>query len=145
MPFVHPDRRMNQSGSLSAYEDELPMLHAAGVRAVVALLNIPSDASVYGSAGFSSLCLPVPDGGTPTVGQATAFVEFVERHRENGEPVAVHCEAGLGRTGTMLATYLISLGASAEAAIARVRLAERAAIETAKQIQFLEEYAASRK
>src|SRR5262245_50957485 len=78
MPFIHPDRRMAGGGALVKFEDELPALHSAGVRSVVSLLNIPSDASVYEAAGFSFLCLPVPDGGAPTFEQAEEFVRFVE-------------------------------------------------------------------
>src|SRR6266478_5883283 len=66
MPFIHSERRLNMGGALTAYDDELLALYAAGVRAVVCLLNIPSDAAVYESAGFAFKCLPVPDGGTPT-------------------------------------------------------------------------------
>jgi protein-tyrosine phosphatase len=139
MPFIHIDRRLNLGGPLNAYEDDLPVLFSAGVRAVVSLLNILSDASVYESAGFSFLCLPIPDGGAPTMEQAAEFVRFVEEQRAAGRPVAVHCEAGLGRTGTMLAAYLISGGASAAEAICRVRDVERVAVETPRQIQFLEQ------
>jgi len=52
MPFIHWERRMKHGGTLTAYDDELPALYSAGIRAVVSLLNIPSDASVYESAGF---------------------------------------------------------------------------------------------
>jgi hypothetical protein len=142
MPFIHPERRMAGGGALSAFDDELPALHAAGVRAVVSLLNISSDESVYKSAGFAFLCLPVSDGGAPTMEQAQEFVRFVTEQRAAQRPIAVHCEAGIGRTGTLLATYLISQGESAESAIQRVRAAERVAVETPRQIQFLEEYAA---
>src|SRR2546426_1516079 len=76
MPFIALDRRMNNGGLLTAYDDDLPVLHAAGVRAVVCLLNIPSDAPVYESAGFAFLCLPVPDGGVPRIEQVTKFVRF---------------------------------------------------------------------
>ncbi len=145
MPFIHLDRRMNFGGALDAFDDDLPVLHSAGVRAVVCLLNIPSDKAVYEAAGFAFLYLPVPDGGVPTIEQATEFVLFVRTQRTAQRPVAVHCEAGLGRTGTMLAVYLISEGLSAEAAIRRVRDAERVAVETQHQIQFLEEYARSLK
>ena len=107
---------------------------------MVSLLNIPTDSSVYNSAGFSFLCLPVADGGAPTFEEADAFVRFVREQRSVGKPVAVHCEAGLVRTGTMIATYLISEGESAAAGIARVRAVEKCAVETAQQIQFLEAY-----
>lgn len=141
MPYIHLDRRMAGGGALTTFEDEMPGLHAAGVRAVVCLLNIPSDAPVYESAGFSFLCLPVPDGGAPTFEQADEFVRFVTKQREAQRPVAVHCEAGLGRTGTLLATYLVAQGESAAAAITRVRAAEKVAVETPQQIHFLEQYA----
>jgi protein-tyrosine phosphatase len=141
MPFIHPNRQLNAGGALNAYEDELPELYLAGMRAVVGLLNIPSDAAVFESAGFTFLCLPVADGGAPSMEQATEFVRFVNDDKAAQRPVAVHCEAGLGRTGTMLAVYLISQGDSAEAAIRRVREVENCAIETPRQIQFLEQFA----
>jgi polymorphic toxin system DSP-PTPase phosphatase-like protein len=143
MPFIQPERRLNRGGELTAYDDDLLVLHSAGVGAVVSLLNIPSDKPIYESAGFLFLCLPVPDGGSPTMEQAAEFVRFVDQQRAVQRPVAVHCEAGFGRTGTMLAMYLISLGESAETAIRRIRAVERVAVETQRQIQFLEQYAAS--
>jgi len=141
MPFIHLERRMAGGGAVTAFEDEMAALHAAGVRAVVCLLNIPGDASVYESAGFSFLCLPVPDGGAPALEQADEFVRFVTEQRAAQRPVAVHCEAGLGRTGTLLAAYLIAQGESAAAAIGRVRVAEKVAVETPRQVHFLEQYA----
>ena len=141
MPFIHPERRMSGGGALTVFEDELPLLYSSGVRAVVSLLNIPSDAPVYESAGIAFLCLPVPDGGAPTMEQAEEFVCFVSEQQARGRPVAVHCEAGLGRTGTLLATYLVSQGETAGKAIQRIREVEPVAVETARQIQFLEQYA----
>lgn len=140
MPFIHPERRLNSGGALAAYDDELAELNSAGVHAVVSLLNIPTDAVVYESAGFGFLCLPVPDGGAPTMDQAKEFVCFVNEQRIAQRPVAVHCEAGLGRTGTMLAVYLIAEGSSAEMAIRKIREVEQSAIETLRQIQFLEQF-----
>jgi predicted protein tyrosine phosphatase len=141
MPFIHPERRMNNGGSLNVYEDELKVLHQAGVRAVVSLLNIPSDTSVYETAGFDFLCLPIPDGQPPTTDQTDQFVRFVAEQRTAHRPVAVHCEGGIGRTGTMLAAYLISQGESANTAIARIRAVEPNAIETPQQIEFLKKFA----
>jgi len=143
MPYVHCERRLNLGGPLGAYEDELPVLYAAGIRAVVSLPNMPSDARIYESAGFDFKCLPVPDGGPPTLEQAHEFVAFTNRRLAEYRPVAVHCEAGFGRTGTMLALFLVSHGDSAESAIRRVREVSQSAVETPRQIQFLEEFAAA--
>jgi atypical dual specificity phosphatase len=73
--------------------------------------------------------------------QATEFVRFVNEQRKAQRPVAVHCEAGLGRTGTMLALYLIAQGDDAGTAILRIREVEKVAVETSRQIQFLEQFA----
>ncbi len=141
MPFVHLERRLSGHAGLMAFDDELPFLYSQGIRAIVSLLNIPSDATVFESAGFSFLCLPVLDGQAPSLEQADEFVRFVDRERTSQKPVAVHCEAGLGRTGTLLGVYLIAQGESAQTAIQRIRMVESSAVETPRQIQFLEEYA----
>ncbi len=85
--------------------------------------------------------IPVPDGMAPIMEQAAHFARFVTDQRGAHRPVAVRCEAGLGHTGTLLATYLIAQGESAAAAIERVRAAEGVATETPRQIEFLEQYA----
>lgn len=137
MPFVHPLRRLNQGGSLAAYEDALIELHKAGVQAIVALLNLTGDRRVYEAAGFQFLCLPIADGQAPVPEQLQEFLRFVDARRSEGVATAVHCEAGIGRTGTMLAAYLIAKGHGFSSALGLVRLAEPTAVETAVQIEFL--------
>jgi atypical dual specificity phosphatase len=140
MPYVALERRMNHGGPLEAYEDDLPLLCQEGIRAAVCLLNIPSDAAVFQSAGFEFRCWPIGDGQPPDFAQARAFVDFVTECRGRKVPVAVFCEAGLGRTGTMIAAYLIQEGNSAAQAIALARTKEPSAVETRSQILFLEEF-----
>lgn len=140
-PFIHPERRLNRGGALNAYDDDLPVLYSAGIRAVVSLLNAPSDAAAYESIGFNFLCLPVLDGAAPDLKQASEFVRFVEDNRAAQRPVAVHCAAGVGRTGTMLAMYLITKGETAGEAIHHVRAVQPRAVETPRQMRFLEEFA----
>ena len=131
---------MNGSGGLNDFDDELPDLARTGIGAVVSLLNIPSDAKIYTQAGFDFICLPVADGQSPSLQQTTEFITFVDESRRKGKGVAVHCEAGCGRTGTMLCAYLIAKGETAQGAIDRVRLAEPSAVETSAQIRFLENF-----
>lgn len=139
MPFVHPERRLRGGGRLEEFDDDLVLLRDAGVGAVASLLNLPGDELLYAEAGFGFICLPVADGRPPSVEQVSRFVEFVDRCWAGTRAVAVHCEAGCGRTGTMIASYLVWNGSSASDAMKQVRIAEPSAIETVAQIEFLHE------
>ena len=72
-------------------------------------------------AGFEHRKICVEDFSSPTFDQMDEFVDFVERRLREGKKVLVHCYAGRGRTGTMLAAYLISVGMTADAAIREIR------------------------
>ena len=141
MPCLALERRMNLGGTIDAYDDELPSLKRAGIGAFVCLLNLPTDAGVFESAGFKFYCAPVPNGEPPGKEQARSISAFIDDCRARGWPVAVFCEAGLGRTGTVIAAYLIEKGMNARDAIQQVRSKEPSAIETIAQIKFLEELA----
>ncbi len=139
IPFIEVQRRLNLGGSLREHADDLPLLYDAGIRAVACLLNIPSDDIIFQSAGFNFKCFPIADGCPPTLEQAKKLIQFIDHCRSQQQPLAVFCEAGLGRTGTVLATYLMYEGQSAQQAIGSIRTLEPAAIETYQQTKFLEE------
>jgi atypical dual specificity phosphatase len=139
MPYLHPGRRERAGAPLNAFRDDLPLLAKAGIGAVVNLLNIPGETAVYGAAGFAYHSMPIPDGFAPNIEQFVGFLRFMGEKRPLGRAVAVHCAAGLGRTGTVLAGYLISRGVRVEEAISRIRAARPGAIETSRQVHFLHE------
>src|SRR2546426_321575 len=72
-------------------------------------------------AGFEHKKICVEDFSAPTLDQVDDFVAFVDSKIAEGKKVLVHCFAGRGRTGTMLAAYLIHQGMSAEAAVREIR------------------------
>jgi atypical dual specificity phosphatase len=113
-----------------------------GIRAVISLTeNVPPTVK---EAGLDSLHLPTVDFTPPTVEQVAQAVAFIERKRAAKQPVLVHCGAGLGRTGTILACYLVFTGLSPEAAIAQVRQARPGSLETANQVETVRTYARGR-
>ncbi|HWM52688.1 MAG TPA: dual specificity protein phosphatase family protein [Thermoplasmata archaeon] len=72
-------------------------------------------------AGFEHKKICVEDFAAPTLDQVDEFVAFVNSKIGEGKKVLVHCYAGRGRTGTMLAAYLIHQGMSSDAAVREIR------------------------
>ncbi|XP_078062945.1 phosphatidylglycerophosphatase and protein-tyrosine phosphatase 1 isoform X2 [Mustelus asterias] len=62
------------------------------------------------SYGVEQLCLSTVDIlGVPTLEDLKKGVDFVTKHRKNGNSVYVHCKAGRSRSATMVAAYLIHM------------------------------------
>ena len=126
----------------TAVERDLRSVKAAGVRAVVSLTLESLEESAVRFAGLDFLHLPIPDLAPPTPADIDRFVAFVETSVGRGRPVAVHCQMGKGRTGTMAACYLVKRGHDAVEAIRRVRAARPGSIETPEQERAVVSYAA---
>jgi atypical dual specificity phosphatase len=140
VPFIAPERRYNSGSNSSPYEDDLTLIHRAGIRAVVSLLNHPEDHAIFQRAGFEFKCFPVVDGHPPSLLQAQEFTKFVDSCKFRSLPVLVFCVGGIGRTGTMIACYLIHTGKTAAESVAYVRSKEPLAIETTSQLSFLNDF-----
>ncbi|KAM3956813.1 dual specificity protein phosphatase 23 [Aphomia sociella] len=76
----------------------------------------------------------VKEFGAPTLKQILKFIEICERAEIRGEVVGVHCRHGRGRTGTMLACYLVHFQNMApERAVLTVRVQRPGSCETYEQ------------
>lgn len=133
---------MGYPGWGTGIDKALQWLAGSGVGMLVSLTTSPVSAELVASYGMESLHIPIKDFTAPTISQIQTFVVEVDAMIDAGEPVAVHCGAGMGRTGTMLAAWLISHGYSASAAINEVRDVRPGSIETMSQVDVLYEYAA---
>ncbi len=85
--------------------------------------------------------VPVPDFTAPNSVQIDTMIKFIERSLAANRPVGVSCGAGMGRTGTILACYLVSKGSSVEEAINEVRAKRPGSIETKSQENAVKTYA----
>jgi atypical dual specificity phosphatase len=78
--------------------------------------------------------------GAPTIEQLDQILRFVEQKNVQSKPVLVHCGEGKGRTGTVLAAYLIHHGLKAADAIGIVREKRPGSIQTLEQEEVLQEF-----
>lgn len=105
--------------------EDLSFLRAQGIRALLRLACPHSDDYVIEAkeverAGILDLNIPVEDFHAPTPKQIDQALAFIKAALATGKPVAVSCGAGCGRTGTILASYLVAQGSTASEAIASV-------------------------
>jgi atypical dual specificity phosphatase len=114
-------------------EGELRALAAAGVALIVNLHQRAHPRDMLTRLDMRELHLPVPDFTAPSQEQLARGVQVMRETVNGGAAVAVHCGAGLGRTGTLVACYLVAGGLSAEEAIAKVRRLRPGSIETPEQ------------
>ena len=87
------------------------------------------------------LHVPTEDLSAPDIEKIDEAVDFIHERINNNEPVMVHCAAGIGRTGTVLACYLIKYQKySAKNAIEKVRKERPGSIQSERQEIVIELY-----
>jgi atypical dual specificity phosphatase len=123
---------------------DLNTLRGYGIGALLTLTETGLPVGALARHAIVGLHLPVDDFHAPTTTQMLDALAFLDDSRATSTPVAVHCLAGQGRTGTVLAAYLIRGGLSSEEAIAEVRAICPGAIEASPQTIALASWATER-
>ncbi len=124
--------------------DDLRWLRRNGIDVLVTLTESPLPRQWVNDAGIFAVPVPVPDMEAPTLRQLEHILTTIQKANDSGMGVAVHCAAGMGRTGTVLAAYFVADGLSAREAIRKVRDMRPGSIETTDQELAIEAYAAHR-
>jgi atypical dual specificity phosphatase len=122
-------------------EYDLKALKRVGVTTLVTLTETPLDEARLAPFGIKTLWEPIPDMQAPSLEQGARICERIDQLLEQNEVVAVHCRAGLGRTGTVLAAHLIWEGYGALDALETVRSIEPRWVQSQVQVEFLETFA----
>ena len=111
------------------------------LRDIAAVIRMEEDTISGEALELADLYEPVPDFTAPQIGQIDRMCQFIDQQIESWEhPVVVTCKAGLGRTGTVLACYLVYVGYTAESAIDFVRSQRPGSIESREQEEAVSRY-----
>lgn len=109
----------------------LSTLKATGVSHIVSMLpvdesealGLANEPEICADLGLGFLSFPIKDYGLPELAPFAAFIQEIAELLTSGAHVAVHCKAGIGRSGMVAASTLVVLGAMPQSARETVSLA----------------------
>lgn len=126
-------------GLLEPIEADYAQLRGAGIHLIVNLTAHPLDPDPS-DFGMRTIQEQILDMGIPTPRRAHEVVTQIRQALDADQGVLVHCRAGLGRTGTVLACYLVSEGQEAQQAVADLRLINNRFVQNQLQERFVQHY-----
>lgn len=100
--FCTPSNGTGRDQNLSA-EEYVKIFKQLKVGSVVRLNNPQYEGSKFKNNGINHYDLEFPDGSVPDEEKWRKFIDIAEKETT----LAVHCKAGLGRTGTMIGLYIM--------------------------------------
>ena len=117
-------------------KEEIDWVKQEGVKSIVTIREEPLEDEWIKDVNY--LHVHSNDMGIPEFSDLVNSVDFIHQRITNEEPVMVHCLAGLGRTGTILACYLIKYeDMTAGDAIEKVRQERHGSIQSFSQEEII--------
>ena len=117
-------------------KEEIDWIKQEGVKSIVTIREEPLEDEWIKDVNY--LHVHSNDMGIPEFSDLVNSVDFIHQRITNDEPVMVHCLAGLGRTGTILACYLIKYkDMTANDAIEKVRQERHGSIQSFSQEEII--------
>ena len=99
--------------------ERLMLLHQMGITHFIDLTSPADSVKPYQPLeGAVRINHPITDFGVPSPLQMQSILQSIQTALQAGGKVYVHCKAGIGRTGTVAATWLTEQGLDSEQALA---------------------------
>lgn len=127
-------------GILTDVDFDMTALKRVGITTLVNLMEEAFSRKILTQYDIKGIHFPIKDMDVPTIEETKSFCQKIEEQMAAGEVIAMHCKAGLGRTGTMLASILIWEGMSALKALDKVRCIEPRWVQSEVQVEFLSDF-----
>jgi len=125
------EEKLAGSGMPTSF-DELEWILNQGVKSIVTMTENALPENWTKEIGY--LHVPTPDYTAPEVDRIDTTVDFIHKKISENQAVMVHCAAGMGRAGTILACYLVKYQKySAQDAIKKVRKERPGSIQSEVQ------------
>jgi len=149
LPFGLPGRIFRSPMPYSVFDTEkqaMDLYRQSGVDVVVMLVSDEEAytksgrdlRSEYQKNGVEVISMPIPDFSIPTAEQLQKGLATAYAHALAGHNLAVHCNAGIGRTGLFMACLARKVfGIPGEQAAAWVRQYIEHAIENEEQLKMV--------
>jgi atypical dual specificity phosphatase len=126
--------------SLPSLPEDFEELRANGISSLISLTESPPNSTLLSELGIDVHRFPIPDMAVVLAETMDRIIARIHAEIALGRKTAVHCGAGLGRTGLVVGCYLVSQGESGEEAILHVRRLRPGSIETVEQERFILDY-----
>jgi atypical dual specificity phosphatase len=126
---------------LPVTNSEFKWLVNKGIKSIVTVREIPLPTEWFDGGDIDYLHLRVEDFGAPTVEELDEVVDFIDKQIRSDRPVLVHCAAGKGRTGALLAAYMVKKqNLTAKQAIEKIRITRPGSVQSIMQETALSMY-----
>lgn len=137
--WIAPDQLAGcpMPGIVAPLEYDLSALRDVGITVLVNLTDRELPEETLAQYGIRSVQFKIEDRRAPPIMWIKMLLVQIDKLLAKGDVLAVHCLAGLGRTGTVLGAWLIKKGLTAEEALKRLRQIDAGYVQSKEQEDLL--------